>query len=151
MLIGLGTAQFGLDYGVTNPKGKLSSLEVNLLLELSSAAGVAYLDTSPPGKAEAVIGHTNAGRDFEIITKTKIEQTNIVDETSIQRIVTSFWNSLRVMGIDNCYGLLIHDTRLLKSPYFKELIYSLKALQGEGLVKKLVCLLIHRLMLKIVW
>ena len=44
--LGLGTAQFGLDYGVSNPRGRLSLQEAKATLKVAADAGVSILDTA---------------------------------------------------------------------------------------------------------
>ena len=46
MRIGLGTAQFGLDYGITNSKGRVPEEEVGSILDAEEAAGINMLDTA---------------------------------------------------------------------------------------------------------
>jgi aryl-alcohol dehydrogenase-like predicted oxidoreductase len=69
--LGLGTAQFGLGYGITNEAGKVPASEVDRILARARAAGVDLLDTAAGyGDAEAVLGSANAaGRGFRIVTK----------------------------------------------------------------------------------
>ena len=44
MKIGLGTVQFGLDYGITNQKGKINNLEIRRILELAEMYHIQVLD-----------------------------------------------------------------------------------------------------------
>ena len=51
----LGTAQFGLAYGITNKAGQVSEATVKSLLAQAYQAGVRWLDTAQVyGNAEAV-------------------------------------------------------------------------------------------------
>ena len=55
--LGLGTAQFGLDYGVSNPRGRLSLQEAKTTLRIAAEAGVSVLDTAAQyGEAETRLG-----------------------------------------------------------------------------------------------
>ena len=40
----LGTAQFGLPYGITNTAGQVAETEVRRILELAAQAGIELLD-----------------------------------------------------------------------------------------------------------
>lgn len=65
----LGTAQWGLDYGVANRTGRATSEAVAAMLSTARDAGVATLDTARAyGGAEAVIGALADSR-WRVITK----------------------------------------------------------------------------------
>ena len=62
MKLGLGTAQFGLDYGVSNRNGKTPASEVAAILRAALAHGIEVLDTAPLyGDSEASLGQALAG------------------------------------------------------------------------------------------
>ena len=44
--LGLGTAQFGLDYGVSNTRGQLTQSEAAQALQVAALGGVELLDTA---------------------------------------------------------------------------------------------------------
>ena len=53
----LGTAQFGLDYGVSNKLGKIRDEEIKNILICAKKYGVQYLDTANAyGDSEEKIG-----------------------------------------------------------------------------------------------
>ena len=69
--IGVGTVQFGLDYGVTNGAGRPAPEEVESICRLAHGAGIDILDTAHLyGTSEAVLGATAAAAQFRIVTKT---------------------------------------------------------------------------------
>ena len=53
----LGTAQFGMDYGITNNSGKPSENEILKILDLAWDKGVRNFDTAPVYGAEKVLGN----------------------------------------------------------------------------------------------
>lgn len=68
--IGLGTVQFGLDYGISNPNGKVEFSEVNQLLKYSQKSGVQYLDSALSyGDALDVLGKHSIVEQFKVISK----------------------------------------------------------------------------------
>ena len=70
--IALGTAQFGMDYGINNTRGKLPKNEVFEILNLASKSGVDTLDTAYSyGESETLIGEFIAKnkKGFHIISK----------------------------------------------------------------------------------
>ena len=55
--ISLGTAQFGLDYGIANESGMIAKKEAFRILEYARESGINYLDTAYAyGDSERVIG-----------------------------------------------------------------------------------------------
>ena len=55
--ISIGTAQFGLDYGISNQRGKVPFSDVENIIELAYSRGIDKLDTaSAYGKSEKVLG-----------------------------------------------------------------------------------------------
>ena len=66
MKVFLGTAQFGLDYGVTNAKGQILEKEAFELLDFSLDKGIKCLDTAYAyGESEKVLGRYGVS-EFEI-------------------------------------------------------------------------------------
>ncbi|MEN9304720.1 MAG: hypothetical protein RL264_3149 [Bacteroidota bacterium] len=99
--LALGTVQFGLDYGISNYKGKPSMYEIEGILSLAYENNIGLLDTANAyGGAEQVIGQLNSNR-FEIITKFLPELQNGLFENQ-------FLDSLNKLKTENVYGLLAH-------------------------------------------
>ena len=90
--LALGTAQFGLDYGVTNSEGKVQVEEVELILGCAKENSINTLDTAASyGNSEEVLGSIGIS-DFQIITKT-IPLKNGVDE-----VIKHFQQSLTFLN-----------------------------------------------------
>jgi aryl-alcohol dehydrogenase-like predicted oxidoreductase len=77
----LGTAQFGLSYGISNEGGRVARDEVAGILSLASAEGVAALDTAAAyGDSEAVLGSLaestarRAGSGFRFTTARRLRR-----------------------------------------------------------------------------
>jgi len=72
MKLCLGTAQFGLDYGINNKNGQIKKKEVFDILNYAHNNGVDVLDTaSAYGNSESILGEAigSTGKNFKIITK----------------------------------------------------------------------------------
>lgn len=120
----LGTAQFGMDYGITNVDGKPSKKEVFGILDLAWEKGVRRFDTAPGYGSEALLGEfiTANGLQDEAKLLTKIPS---LEESSDYRksIRLNLETSLNHLGcpID---VLFFHDPEdsvwLLKDPQFFE-------------------------------
>lgn len=103
MKIGLGTVQFGLDYGVTNRSGQVPEDEVATMLTSAAQGGIGVLDTAAAyGNAEAVLGrclpHPNP---FMIVTKT-------LPVSAPAAVAAGFTASLERLGVSRVWGLLNH-------------------------------------------
>ena len=92
----LGTAQFGMDYGIANLSGKPSKMEVFKILDLAWEKGVRSFDTAPGYDSEVILGEfilANGIQD-EAIVLTKISSLDGVSDYQ-QRIRTSLESSLK--------------------------------------------------------
>ena len=71
MKLGLGTVQFGMNYGMSNLRGRTPPAEVDHILRLAADNGVQVLDTAAVyGDSEVVLGKLLApDHDFRIVTK----------------------------------------------------------------------------------
>ena len=67
----LGTAQIGMNYGVTNSKGQVKNIEVKKILDNAFKSHVSFIDTAQGyGEAEKVIGKfLTKDHNFNIVTK----------------------------------------------------------------------------------
>ena len=104
MKLGLGTVQFGMDYGINNAKGKVLKEEVFEILEVAWNNGIDMLDTSALyGESEYVIGQFLKENDvpFEIVSK--------LPPCDADDIETRFCESLKKLNRDKLFGYLIHD------------------------------------------
>ena len=71
MELGLGTAQFGLDYGISNTTGKVPADTVGRILYIAHENGIRVLDTAPSyGDSECALGSSMPPEHrFRVITK----------------------------------------------------------------------------------
>src|SRR5438067_13409029 len=97
--LALGTAQFGLDYGITNTRGRITAGEAASLLRQAWDGGVRVLDTARAyGNSEEVLGA--AMRDpWRIVTKTLPLRSERVDDSAIDKIDTAFAQSLQSLNV----------------------------------------------------
>ncbi|MDD5431459.1 MAG: aldo/keto reductase [Candidatus Omnitrophica bacterium] len=131
--IALGTAQFGLDYGIANKNGKVSKEEVFSILNSAVANNVDTLDTAYSyGDSESIIGEFMSKNDHKFKIISKLPSVDIKDIGSSRKF---FNDSLRRLGKKNIYGYLIHDFKNLRLQ--KEIWDALKDFRDEGRVKKI--------------
>lgn len=139
MKIGLGTVQFGVDYGVSNKDGKTPAVEVAAILAAASELKVRVLDTaSLYGDSEQVLGNClPATAGFDIVTKTLQFAKPVLDADDAERLQQVFHESLTKLNCDSVYGLLIHRADDLFVPGGERLMAALTRLQQQGLVAKI--------------
>ena len=132
--IALGTAQFGLPYGISNVNGQVERTEIDQILKHARTAGITMLDTAIAyGNSEENIGATDS-EGFKVVTKLP-PLTGA--ETSVSQWVRSqIENSLTKLKCNSVYGLLLHNPADLLGVYGDELYASLTLLKAEGLVEK---------------
>jgi aryl-alcohol dehydrogenase-like predicted oxidoreductase len=88
----LGTAQFGLAYGISNQHGKIPPADVGKILSLAQSAGIYSIDTSPEyGDSEEVLGaFLKNSASMQIMTKSpKFRQ-----EENFEKIKTNWLTTL---------------------------------------------------------
>ncbi len=134
--IGLGTAQFGLDYGIANRHGRLSRAEVLAILECATAHEIRVLDTSPSyGECERRIGELKPpGARFSIVTKTP-PLTGEVD--AALHVESHLRKSLRRLDATGVHGLLVHRPDDLMGSHGREIHQALCDLRAAGAVSKI--------------
>lgn len=133
--LALGTAQFGLDYGISNNTGRVNDNHIKKILLLAKKENIDVIDTAISyGNCEQAIGKTGI-TDFKFITKLPDIPKNCSNiDKWIEENVNS---SITKLGINNFEGILIHNTNNLLSEKRNELIKSLKKIKTIGLVKKI--------------
>jgi aryl-alcohol dehydrogenase-like predicted oxidoreductase len=134
--LGLGAAQFGLDYGVSNARGRVPESEVQAILETAAQWGVTLVDASPAfGDAERVLGRAwPFPSPFRVTTKT------LRLSEGLDRLEQRARRSLERMGLARGHALLIEDAEDLLGTDGRALWARLERLKGEGLFEKIgVC------------
>jgi len=132
----LGTAQFGMSYGIANQHGKIKLENIKDIIKIAREKNIDLVDTAIAyGDSERIIGKIGI-LDFKFVTKLpplpKIEVANI-----------SFWVedqiklSLKRLGIQSLYGLLIHRSEDLLGDKGEKIVNALNNLKSRGLVKKI--------------
>ena len=133
--LALGTAQFGLNYGVANKAGKITFSVAKDIIQLSKEEKIDLIDTAIAyGESEKVIGKIGI-QNFKIVSKLPdIPQECLNIEAWIKNEVN---NCLKRLQIKSIYGLLVHQTKNLLDKKGEIIINTLKELKSRKLVKKL--------------
>src|SRR5690606_17205348 len=126
--IGLGTVQFGTDYGISNHNGKTTVGEVEKTLRCAKKYGVHYLDTAYAyGDSEEVLGNFDLS-SFRIVSK-YIPKDDVLIEMQLER-------SLERLNVNYLYGYLAHRPLDLLVNNYKNL-KLLESFKEKGLVEKI--------------
>ncbi|MCG2578881.1 aldo/keto reductase [Dechloromonas sp. XY25] len=139
MKLGLGTVQFGLDYGITNTAGQPPLEAVRSILGHAIRHGVHTLDTAALyGDSESVLGQAlPRPHPFSIVSKTLPLDTALSEQRAISVISAGIDRSLQRLGEPRLSGLLVHRPDDLLGPMGDALFEALNTLRSQGLVKKI--------------
>lgn len=132
--LALGTAQFGLTYGVANHSGQVSFSTAKEMLRLAASNGVDTLDTAIAyGQSEVCLG--NVGTEgYKIVSKLPALPEFCDDINAwVHGQLTS---SLARLGVGSIYGLLLHRPEQLLEVNGTALYKALLHLKDVGLVQK---------------
>lgn len=135
----LGTAQFGLDYGISNSSGEISDEELKKILVCAKQYGVRYLDTANVyGNAESRIGEMfELTREFGLITKTTHMDSKKSLKSNITLINVELEKSLKKLKRTSVDVLLIHNVEDLSGKDSEEIFRALEKIKASGLAKKI--------------
>jgi len=135
--IALGTAQLGLDYGISNTHGQVSYRESKSILDFAEKNGITILDTAAAyGNSEEILGDILSVKDnnhFNLVTKIPVCRKNEIEY--------HFTNSLKKLNCKSIYGLLFHNFQVLSYDFSKwDILDSFKKVEK---VKKIGISLYH--------
>ena len=138
MKIGLGAAQFGLDYGVSNIHGKTTKHEVLTILQLAYENDISLIDTATSyGNSESMLGEVITNDDWKFVTKTPHFVDGYLDNTHVEQLKESFNQSLIRLGQKKIYGLLLHSCDDLLKPGGRLIFREMERLREVGMVEKI--------------
>ena len=135
MKLALGTAQFGMSYGIANQRGQVHKNEVSSILEMAAASGIDMLDTAIAyGESETVLGAAGC-TSFKIVSKLPQLPTGVdsVGGWALEQVLSS----LKRLNAPALYGLLLHHPQELMGSDGSELVASLQSMKQEGLINKI--------------
>jgi len=133
--LAIGTAQFGLDYGVSNQNGQVSQHDVERILKAAQTAGVQTLDTaSDYGNSELSLGLAGIN-NFEVVTKFGAIPKNTTDvKRWVFEKITGSINRLKVV---NLHGCLMHAPSDLLGPHGGNIYAALLESKAQGLINNI--------------
>ena len=137
--LGLGTVQFGLDYGIANHEGQCTPNEAAEILHLAARAAIEIVDTAALyGSSEAVIGRNlPVDGKFKLITKTASFGGQRIGQKEISELVATFERSLERLKLESVYGLLVHHCEDLTAPGGERILETMQEFVAAGRVQKI--------------
>ena len=116
----IGTAQFGMSYGIANPSGRVKKNQVYKILDFAYANGINTLDTAKAyGNSEDVTGSyikQNKEKNWAAVTKVK---------SSFGALYNQVLNTALKLNI-NPYVVLAHSSKDYFNSSFRNELYNLK-------------------------
>lgn len=101
-MIALGTAQFGMKYGINNLNGIPGKNQINKILKISSKNNISYIDTAMDyGNSQLMLGNNDL-KNFKIISK-------IHGFQNFSDLQSKFELCLKQLGVRTLYGLMAHS------------------------------------------
>lgn len=119
MKLGIGTVQFGCDYGISNKNGQTKLADIEKILQFALEHNIDVIDTAQAyGTSESVLGNFDLSK-FKVVTK-------VLENGSL-------YDSLEKLKLDKVYALLLHHEGLINDNSWK----VLQKYKSENLVKKI--------------
>ncbi|WP_294261482.1 aldo/keto reductase [Propionivibrio sp.] len=135
MKLALGTAQFGLSYGIANTQGQISRDEARAIIDLAASKGVKTLDTAVGyGDSELRLGELDV-KHWQVVSKLPALPDGCSDVS--QWVRETVVQSLKRLNVDALYGLLMHRPQQLFEREGANIHRALRKLQDDGLVRKI--------------
>jgi aryl-alcohol dehydrogenase-like predicted oxidoreductase len=129
----LGTANFGVRYGISNGNQLLQEEEIAEIVHLAENSGLIQFDTAPAyGNAEAHLGiallNPKNARVF-----TKIDAQSAV---SVSKVMESANRSLLRTKVEKFAGIYLHDESVLFSSKSKKVVSAIRELLNSGITER---------------
>ena len=136
--IGIGTVQFGLDYGISNPAGRPKESEVAAILQRAREVCVDCFDTAPAyGDAETLLGKYLHGSSARIVTKVPAVSEPHIEPRHGARLIESLQRSLERLRTDRVYAVLLHRPEDLDKPGWEHLVAALHEMKARGWAERI--------------
>lgn len=133
--LALGTAQFGLPYGIASHAGQVSRGAAAEILTYARAMGLDTLDTAIAyGESEQRLGEIGVG-GWRVVSKLPPVPDGCADVA--EYVHSSTANSLARLKLPRLRGMLLHRSHQLLGARGEALYRALLALKEEGKVEKI--------------
>jgi aryl-alcohol dehydrogenase-like predicted oxidoreductase len=133
--LALGTAQFGLQYGIANQSGKISRSEAGAMLQLARNESIEIIETAIAyGERELCLGDLGV-EGFKIVTK--IPWVPTMPEGISDWVRSQILDSCSRLGVRSVYAVLLHQPTQLLESYGDILFKALQQLKEDAVTLKI--------------
>ncbi|NHQ59254.1 aldo/keto reductase [Chlorobium sp. BLA1] len=133
--IAIGSAQFGMRYGIANDGGQISREVGQGILRLAAYNGINTIDTAIAyGDSEKRLGEIGVS-DWRIVSKLPHLPDDCTD--IVQWVTASVSGSMRRLNVSTLDGLLLHRPQQLVEKHGESLFSILQSLKHDGVVGKI--------------
>lgn len=132
--LALGSANFGLDYGVKNDSGIITDSELADILSFAQEACIEMIDTAQAyGDSETRIGSLCDDTQFKCITKIGAEVANGSRDYNVTSRVKQ---SCRRLNQSRLYAVMLHRPEVLLGNQGGKVWKALQNLKAQGIISK---------------
>ena len=132
--LGIGTLQFGQNYGVANKTGKLKSKDIIAIKNLAQKNNVNIIDTAEVyGDSEKRLGELGFSK-FKLVSKLP---TINPPKDRFNWVLNSLKSSFKKLKINKIYGMHIHNTKYILDKKGDQIYKGLVYAKEKGLIKKI--------------
>ncbi len=129
--LALGSAQFGLNYGISNSTGQVNAETISAILQQAKILNVNWLDTAQLyGSAELNLGRLAISQQFSIITKLP----ELTEDAGAHKALVC---SLQRLNRQNVDTVLLHRPEQLRTSSGSFFYEQLRELKNLGLCKRI--------------
>lgn len=133
--LALGTAQFGMPYGVANASGQLSVEDARSVIDIARANAIDTIDTAVAyGASHRTLGQIGVD-GLRVVTKLPAF-TGSEDDVP-EWVGRTMKDALRDLGVSSVYGLMFHHAGDLAGPNGPAFYRELCGLRDVGIISKL--------------
>ena len=131
----IGTAQFGLNYGIANSLGKMKTNEIKKIIKYAKTNHIKNIDTAHAyGDSEQRLGNVGI-KNFNVIVK--LPATNPTQPYD-QWVKKSIHSSFKKLKINKADTVLVHNAKFLLNPKMGKKIYEeLKKFKNKNIIKNI--------------
>ena len=135
MKLSLGTAQFGLNYGISNKKGLIKKNEVTKILDYCIKNNIRNIDTAKSyGNAEKILGQYKNIKKFRINSKIS-NLVNIKNISTIKNQIEDSLKKLKISKLNVCYIHNFNDIKIKENGI--KIFTELNKLKKNNKIKKI--------------
>lgn len=131
----IGTAQFGLDYGIANSLGKMKTGEIKKIIKYARTNNIKDIDTAHAyGDSEKRLGNVGI-KNFNVIVKLPATNPTYPYEQWVKKSINSSFKKLKINKADT---VLVHNAKFLLDPKMGKKIYEeLKRFKNKNIINNI--------------